>query len=97
MVYFIFIGASTAVYAIRKETGAAKAILTVAGVLNILVFGFVGYEFIANPTVWGLQPLTYGYIVFSFILGAAIYLGSKAYHKSRGVDISIAYKELPPE
>jgi amino acid transporter len=97
MIYFMFVGASTAVYALKKETGGARVILSVAGVLNIFIFGFLSYEFIANPTVWGLQPLTYGYIVFSFILGAAIYLGSKAYHKSRGVDISIAYKELPPE
>lgn len=97
MIYFMFVGITAAVYAIRKETGQARIILTVAGIANVFVFGLLAYEFVANPNVWGLQTLSYGYVVFAFILAAAIYMGSRMYHRSRGVDISIAYKELPPE
>jgi amino acid transporter len=97
MIYFIFIGLTATAHALKKETGSARAILSVAGLLNIVVFGYVAWEFAANPTVWSLNTLTYGFVIFSFILGAAIYLTSKNYYKRKGIDISLAYKELPPE
>ena len=97
MIYFMFIGLTAIIHALKKETGSARAILGVAGLLNIIVFGYVASEFVANPTVWSLNTLTYGFVIFSFIFGAAIYLGSKNYYKRKGIDISLAYKELPPE
>jgi amino acid transporter len=97
MIYFMFIGLTAAVHGIRKETGSARALLALAGILNFIVFGFVSWEFLSNPTVWGLNTLTYGFVIFSFILGAAIFMGSRFYYKGRGIDISLAYKELPPE
>ncbi len=97
MIYFMFIGLKATVHALRKETGISKAILSTAGILNFIVFGFVAWEFVASPAVWGLNTLTYGFVIFSFVFGAAIFLGSKRYHKGKGIDISLAYKELPPE
>jgi len=97
MVYFMFIGLTAVVHALKKETGSARAVLGIAGILNFIVFGFVVYEFAANPAVWSLNTLTYGFVIFSFIFGAAIYVGSKRYYKAKVIDISMAYKELPPE
>ena len=97
MVYFIFVGLAAAVWGARKESGPTKAILMAAGVINVFVFGFLSYQFLANPAVWSLNSLTYTFIALSVISGAVIYFASKSYHRRRGVDISLAYKELPPE
>jgi amino acid transporter len=97
MVYFIVIGLAASVYALRKEKGISKGILFVAGILMAAVFVYITYLFLANGSVWGANNTAYGYVIASFILGASIYLGSKRYHASRGIDISLAYKEIPPE
>lgn len=97
MVYFIFVGLSAAIHGLKKEKGITKAALAIAGILNVFVFGFLSYQFLQYPDVWSLKPLTYYFIIGSVIAGALIYWGSHRYNKKRGIDISLAYKELPPE
>ncbi len=97
MVYFIFVGLAAAIHAMRKESGMTKLLLALAGILNVLVFGFLSYQFLTNPDMWSLNSLTYGFIAVSVIAGAVIYFASKWYYGKRGIDISLAYKELPPE
>ena len=97
MVYFIFVGLAAAVHGMRKEAGLTKALLMLAGVLNVFIFGFLAYEFIAYPSVWALHDLTYYFIIASLVAGIVIYGLSWWYNKKRGIDISLAYKELPPE
>lgn len=97
MVYFMFVGISAAAHAVKKETGGTRLLLGGAGILNFFIFLYVASEFIANPGVWGLSTLSYGFVIFSFLFGAAIYLASRSYHRRHGIDISLAYKELPPD
>ena len=97
MIYFMFVGLAAVVHAVRKETGSSRAILALAGFLNIVVFGFVSYQFLANPGFTGLNNVTYIYSGGTLVAGAVIYLASSRYHKARGMDISLNYKELPPE
>ncbi|MBI3841096.1 MAG: amino acid permease [Thaumarchaeota archaeon] len=97
MVYFIFVGLAAAIHGMKREKGGTKWILMLAGVLNVFVFGFLSYQFITYPVVWALHPLTYYFIGASIVAGALIYISSWWYNKRRGIDISLAYKELPPE
>jgi amino acid transporter len=97
MVYFMFVGISAVIYAFRNETGSTKAILTIAGILSAFVFLYLAYEFLANPGIWGGNSLAYGFVVTSAVAGAAIYLTSKYYHSKHGLDITLAYKQIPPE
>ena len=97
MIYFAFVGLAAAVWAIRKEKGMTKLILAVAGVGNIFVFGFLTYQYVTNAAQWSLNNLTVYFVVGTFILGAVLYAASYYYHKGKGVDISLAYKEIPPE
>lgn len=97
MIYFMFVGLAATVHAVRKESGPSKVILALAGILNIIVFGFVSYQFLSNPGFTGLNTVTYVYSVGTLVAGALIYLTSSWYHKKRGMDISLNYKELPPE
>ena len=97
MVYFVFVGLAAAIHGVRKEKGGTKGLLVLAGILNVFVFGYLSYQFLSYPDVWSLKPLTYYFIIASVVVGALIYWGSHRYNKKRGIDISLAYKELPPE
>jgi amino acid transporter len=97
MIYFMFVGISAVVYGLKREKGRTRAILVVAGVLSAIVFLWLTAEFLLYPGVWGGNALAYGYLIVAAIGGAIIYFASKTYHARKGVDISLAFKELPPE
>lgn len=97
MIYFAFVGLAAAIYGIKKETGSSKTILAVAGVLQVLVFVYLTYDFLALPSIYGGNPLGYGYIVLSFIMGGIIYAYRKAGQRKGGVNFDLAFKEIPPE
>ncbi len=106
MIYFIFVGIAGFLYALRNEKGSSKGILGLCGILMALVFAFISYQFFTNPTVWGTSATAFGlpgydfayaYAFGSFLLGVVLYLWSKSSHKSKGIDIDLAYKEIPPD
>ena len=106
MIYFLVVGLGAATYALKKERGSAKTILAGAGVAMAIVFAFITYLFFASPDIWGTSTvvngirgyyLAYLYVAGSFVAGAIIYLASVRYHRARGIDITLAYKEIPPE
>jgi amino acid transporter len=97
MIYFMFVGVSAVIYGIKREKGRTRVILTVAGALSAIVFLWLTAEFLLYPGVWGGNILAYGFLVAVAIGGALIYFASKTYLARRGIDISLAFKELPPE
>ncbi len=97
MIYFASVGISAAIYALRKETGAPRIVLVAAGAANAAVFLYITYQFLSAPTVWGITPLSEAYVVGTFLAGAVIYNASKRIHMKRGINIALAYKEIPPE
>jgi len=96
MIYFLFIGIAAVLYAFKNEKGRSKAILATSGTLMAIVFAYLTYQFLAFPSIWGGNPLAYGWVAGSFIAGIIIYIASKSYYGKRGIDITLAYKELPP-
>jgi len=98
MIYFAFVGLAAVVYAFRQlHSSREKTLLSVAGLLQILVFSYLTYEFFAYGSVWGGNPLAYGYIAATFLAGVVIYVISKSRQKAKGIDISFAFREIPPE
>jgi hypothetical protein len=106
MIYFVFIGVTAVIHGSRNETGRTRGALVICGALMAVVFAYITYQFLAAPNVWGTQAtingipgyyLAYAYVVGSFVAGLLIYAGSKWYNARRGVDISLAFKEIPPE
>ncbi|MGA1976214.1 MAG: hypothetical protein ABSG92_11335, partial [Conexivisphaerales archaeon] len=94
------------VHAVRNEKGLSKGLLAVCGALMAGVFVFIVYQFLANPTIWGTAATAFGirgyefaylYVAVSFLLGIGIYLWSRRAHKKKGIDIGLAYKEIPPD
>jgi len=97
MIYFAFVGLGAVVYAVRHESGGSRVALSVAGVMQIVVFGYLTYEFLAYPNIWGGNALAYGYIVMSFILGSLIYTIARHKNLKAGLRMDLAFKEIPPE
>ena len=97
MIYFVFVGVAAVVYAMRHEKGSKKTLLSISGVLQIAIFLFLSYEFFAYWYVWGGNRLAYGYIGATFVAGLLVYLLSKRSHARRGIDISLSFKEIPPD
>ena len=96
MIYFLFIGIAAVRYALKNEKGSSKAVLAASGALMAIVFAYIVYLFLASPAIWGGNPIAYGWVAGSFIAGIVIYAVSKSYYSKRGIDITLAYKELPP-
>jgi len=97
MVYFAFVGVAAVIYGLKKEKGISRTALTLAGAMQTFVFLYLTYEFLAYPNIWGGNPLAYGYIISTFILGILIYAYRKAQSSKGGFDITLAFKEIPPE
>jgi amino acid transporter len=83
----------------RKKI-AGIPIVSIIGTLCAVSFAYMGYILYTNPlvllvagapTVSGVE-IAVGILVGCFI----VYYASYAYHKSHGLDMSMAFKELPP-
>jgi len=97
MIFFVFVAISAILYGIRRETGSTRTLLVIAGILSALVFSYVSYEFFVLPNVYGGNVLSYSFIAVSFVAGLVIYQLSKRHLKEKGIDLSLVYKEIPPE
>ena len=97
MIYFMFVGIAAVIYALKNEKGRTKVILAVCGVLSALVFLWLTMEFLINWAIWGGNWLAYLYLILTAFGGALIYRLSKTYHARQGIDISLAFKQIPPE
>jgi amino acid transporter len=106
MIYFVFIGLTAVVHGAKNETGRTRGLLTVCGALMAIAFAYISYQFLASPAIWGTSTIidgiagydyAYAYVIASFIAGLVLYFGCKAYYKRQGIDVTLAYKEIPPE
>ncbi|WP_292000335.1 APC family permease [Caldivirga sp.] len=79
--------------------------MLVASVLSLIPLILLGYEAFTNPyfgVIESLKPLQPYYPGLAYVLGliglgAVIYAASKYINLRRGIDITLVYKEIPPE
>jgi hypothetical protein len=75
-------------------------VLSILGLLAVIIFGsmasvyFWGPEYATAAGVWDIN--TTGILVFFYIMAILIYVVAYAYWKSKGIDLSLAFKEIPP-
>jgi hypothetical protein len=43
------------------------------------------------------SPRIVAYVTTIFLIGLPLYYVIRAFQKSRGIDVDLAYKEIPPE
>jgi amino acid transporter len=97
-VFFAFIGITAIIYGWRKkkELGGTGPALIVCGLLVAPFFLYVTYQLLALP-FYGINPVSWGIMLFFWILGALLYPIGKSYYGKKGLDLSLVFKELPPE
>jgi len=79
----------------RKRVGLP--IISWVGLITAIILFYAAYAVTMNPLLTGTAaPLTAYLFGGIFILGIVIYYASKAYHASKGIDISLIFKEVPP-
>jgi amino acid transporter len=77
-------------------------IVSIVGLITAIGFAYIAYIGTTSAAVVGVISLSATYFVFELlasviVIGFVVYFASKAYYKSRGIDISLAYKDIPPE
>jgi amino acid transporter len=79
----------------RKKI-AGIPIVSILGALCTITFLDLGYIAISNPLI--TTPTTSGFAIAVGIIIACfvVYFASQAFHKRSGLDINMAFKELPP-
>jgi amino acid transporter len=79
----------------RKKLGNVP-LLSIFGLLAAVSFAYIAYLALMNPLItvatWGGAAIALVIIVGCFVT----YYGSVYYHKKHGLDIELAFKEIPP-
>lgn len=75
--------------------------VTLAGIGGVVVLGGMLFMFVTNSTINGAFGVTrdISLAVMGTVIGLGIlwYIGALFYNRSRGVDLTLAYREIPPE
>ncbi len=104
--YFITTVAVTVFPYIRKQvydTSPAKysiggvPLMTAAGIVSMLFMIYLTYYYIAVPGLAGFSLVTLETIVTLFVVACVIFLIARSYHKAKGLELDLAFKEIPPE
>ncbi len=77
-------------------------IISIFGILTAIGFGYLGYiafsnALYGNGAVGGINLFTDELVATIIAIGIIIYAVSYYYHKSRGMNIRLAFNEIPPE
>ncbi len=81
---------------IGKKVGGVP-IISLIGLFTTIGFGSVGYIAYGNASITVANQFSLLLIGSLIVLGFVIYFASKFYYKSKGIDISLALREIPPE
>ena len=82
---------------VQRKIGSIP-IISLLGLGTFLTGAFVAIA-AASPSFTGAQvnPFYLAAILLTFVVGLLIYVVSYYYHKSKGLDITLRFKEIPPE
>jgi amino acid transporter len=85
---------------VSKYKLGALPVITLLGVIGILLELYIDYLFLTNPFLGvsgGNIAFSVEFLIALAVFFAALYLGFKYYNKSKGIDVSLAFSEIPPE
>jgi basic amino acid/polyamine antiporter, APA family len=74
-------------------------IISLVGLATAVGFAYIAYIGVGSPGAVGTISATFDFelIISVIIIGFIVYYASKFYYQSKGIDISLAYKDIPPE
>lgn len=97
--YFFMSSIAGVIFGIKNS----NRLLTISGGISAVYFAYLTYNAGVNPlfgfsTGDGINLITLGFVIASYLSGIIVYETSKYIHKKKdGIDISVNFKEIPPE
>ena len=83
---------------VNYKLGGKVPVISITGGLATIFFWILAYEAVINPSITGaVTPVTVGVIGLVAVIGFIIYAAAYYYNKSRGISLSLVFKEVPPE
>ena len=83
-----------------KKRIAGVPVMTILGILGAISVIWMDYEVIINPSYAGipvaLSNISLMILAAIFVIGLIFFFVAKAIQKSRGLDLSLVFKEIPP-
>jgi APA family basic amino acid/polyamine antiporter len=81
---------------VRKKIGAIP-IMSIFGILGTAVTLLILYFIVAQPSISGVNPPSIILIIGVYLTGIIAYYVARSYRKSQGIDLELAFKQIPPE
>ncbi len=85
----------------QSQTSARKVggipLLTITGVVSVVFILLMSYFFGFYKVFGANTPLSLSVVALTIIISAVYYYIYRSVQKSRGVDVDLAFKEIPPE
>ena len=73
--------------------------ISILGTMALMFNLFLAYQYVAGPNLFLTYPLLQSdeFVVGLFLVCLLIYYASRALRKREGIDLGLAYREIPPE
>lgn len=82
---------------ISKYNLGGVPLISVIAVLSIVFCGWLTYTYIAIPALGLTNPIPLAVVIGIYVILAVYYYINKFYRKRAGIEIELAFKEIPPE
>lgn len=77
---------------------AGIPLVTIAGVINLILFSLILYSGFSLPAFSGpVGPVAIAFVLGIYVTGVVIYFIAAAIRQREGVDLNLLYGEIPPE
>ena len=81
----------------RRKVGGVH-LITISGVISSIALAIFLVSVIVFPQVgYPVTPANVGFMILVYVLGVAAYYVAKYYRKTQGMDLELAFKQVPPE
>jgi amino acid transporter len=83
---------------IKRRIGGIP-VLSIVSFIGAALFAWMGTSYFTNPdyfAAYGITQATIYVAVFVWVIAVVIFFISRAYNKRRGIDLGIAFKQIPP-
>jgi amino acid transporter len=83
----------------KKYSIARIPVMTIVGVFCAVESAAICYESAVSPAYGAskVSPIALSMVAILFISGFIVYYAARAYRKRMGIDIDLAFREIPPE
>jgi uncharacterized membrane protein len=77
---------------------AGVNLITILGAIGSIGFAAIVVVVAAFPQIgFPISPINIAFLILVFLFGFVLYYAAKSYRKRQGIDIDLAYKQIPPE